>query len=48
MFDLNKEWVIDPERFASKGRSTPFAGMRVNGYCLMTMKNGRFVWQSQA
>ena len=48
VFDLNKEWVIDPERFASKGRSTPFAGMRVNGYCLMTMKNGRFVWQSQA
>ena len=48
VFDLHKEWVIDPDKFASKGRSTPFAGMRVKGYCIMTMKEGRWVWKAQA
>ena len=47
VFDLDKEWVIDPAAFASKGRSTPFEGARVNGYCMMTMKKGRFVWQAE-
>ena len=46
VFDLNREWVVDPAAFASKGRSTPFEGMRVSGYCTMTMKRGRVVWQS--
>ena len=48
VFDLDREWVIDPDKFASKGRSTPFAGETVNGYCLMTMKKGHVVWQDLA
>ena len=47
IFDLKKEWVIDPSAFASKGRSTPFEGMRVSGFCTATMKKGTWVWQSR-
>ncbi|MBI3539159.1 MAG: dihydroorotase [Candidatus Eisenbacteria bacterium] len=36
LIDAEREWVVDPEAFHSKGRSTPFAGMRVTGRALAT------------
>lgn len=30
-FDVETEWVIDPEKFISKGHATPFAGWKVVG-----------------
>ena len=45
VFDLNRSYAIDPAEFLSKGRSTPFEGMRVSGECLMTVCGGRIVWQ---
>jgi dihydroorotase len=44
VFDLNRESVIDPESFLSMGHSTPFAGYPVAGACLMTVANGKIVW----
>jgi len=44
VYDLEKEYVIDPETFKSKGRSTPFKGMRVQGKCIMTLKKGKVIW----
>lgn len=44
VFDLEREYEIDPNKFLSKGRSTPFAGMRVRGECIMTMAGGKTVW----
>lgn len=41
------EYEIDPERFASKGRNTPFGGSRVWGKITATMVNGRFVFEAQ-
>lgn len=41
------EYEIDPERFASKGRNTPFGGRRVWGKITATMVNGRFVFEAQ-
>ncbi|MDO4317180.1 MAG: dihydroorotase [Lachnospiraceae bacterium] len=41
------EYEIDPERFASKGRNTPFGGRRVWGKITATMVNGRFVYEAQ-
>lgn len=35
--------IIDPARFYSKGRSTPFEGWKVNGRVEGTMVSGRFV-----
>ena len=36
VFDLSDRYEIDPNEFLSKGRSTPFAGMTVEGRCLLT------------
>ncbi|MBE6708764.1 MAG: dihydroorotase [Ruminococcaceae bacterium] len=44
VYDLDREYEIDPETFMSKGRSTPFKGMRVNGKCIMTVKKGKVIW----
>ena len=46
VWDLDAQYTIDPERFLSKGRSTPFSGWPVNGRCLMTVCDGRVVWQA--
>ncbi len=45
VFDLNKEYIIDPSEFLSKGRSTPFEGMKVFGKCKMTVAGGKIAWQ---
>ena len=46
VFDLKDEYVIDPQTFLSKGRSTPFEGMSVCGSCLTTVYNGKAVYIS--
>ena len=44
LIDPAAEWVVDPARFLSKGRSTPFAGMRVTGRVVRTLVGGETVW----
>lgn len=44
VYDLNDRYVIDPKEFASKGRSTPFAGKEVFGKNKMTVYHGKIVW----
>ena len=44
VFDLNKEYVIDPSEFLSKGRSTPFEGRKVFGRCLLTVCNEKIAY----
>ena len=45
VWDLSKEYTIDPADFLSKGRATPFAGWKVSGENLMTIVGGKIVWQ---
>ena len=45
VFNLDTEYVIDPEEFISMGRATPFKGEKVFGKCLMTMCGGNIVWK---
>ena len=45
VFDLDRPFVVDPERFQTMGRATPFAGMELYGVCKLTMVDGRIVWQ---
>ncbi len=45
IWDLETPRAIDPEQFASLGRSTPFAGWKVYGQCLATIRGGTIVWQ---
>lgn len=44
VFDPLKEWVIDPAKFRSKSRNTPFAGWTVHGAVVATFVDGRQVW----
>ena len=44
VFDLKAEYTIDPDRFVSLGRATPFAGRKVRGKCIMTFCGGRRVY----
>ena len=45
VFDLDRKFTVDPERFQTMGRATPFAGMELYGVCLLTMADGRIVWR---
>ncbi len=39
-FDLGAKWRVEPEQFASMGKSTPFRGMELYGKCVKTILNG--------
>lgn len=45
VYDLGCQYTIDSADFFSKGRSTPFEGMKVYGRCAMTVCGGLAVWQ---
>ncbi len=47
VWDLEAETVIDPEKFLSKGKATPFAGWKVNGICRKTVMNGVTVYEEE-
>ncbi len=46
ILDLDRELTVDPTRFFSKGRNTPFAGWRLRGGPWMTIVAGRVVHPS--
>lgn len=45
VIDLDEERTIDPESFASKGKNTPFAGWKVKGWPVMTLVDGKVIWE---
>ena len=45
VFDLDKEYVIDPKDFLSMGKASPFEGKRVFGECVMTVCGGKVVYE---
>jgi dihydroorotase len=45
LFDPRVRWKVDPARFLSKGRSTPFAGWELTGAPAATIVGGTVVWQ---
>ena len=46
VFDLDEKYTVDPEKFLTMGRATPFAGMELYGVCKLTMVEGKIVWQN--
>lgn len=40
LVDLNREWTVDPDKFLTLGRATPFEGCRLQGDVLMTVSDG--------
>ena len=48
IIDLGRELTIDPTRFHSRSRNTPFGGWQVTGGPWMTIVNGHVVWRAEA
>lgn len=46
VLDLEKEDVIDPSTFLSKGKNTPFSGWKVKGWPVLTMLGGSVTYQA--
>jgi len=46
IWDLNREYEINPEEFLSLGKATPFTGWKVRGKCLATVCDGKIVYKS--
>jgi dihydroorotase len=46
IIDPKMEWTIDPNRFQSASRNSPFAGRRLKGRAVRTIVGGETVWQS--
>ncbi len=46
VWDLNKEFTVDPAEFISMGKATPFAGWKLFGECVMTVCDGRVVYKT--
>lgn len=45
VFNPGKQYVIEPEKFCSKGRNTPFAGKKVKGMVMATIVDGRVIYE---
>jgi dihydroorotase len=45
VFDPNAAWVVDPARFKSKGRNTPYGGASLRGRARITVVGGRVVFE---
>jgi dihydroorotase len=43
VLDPNAEWTVDPTRFQSKSRNTPFTGQTLRGRAVLTVLGGRLV-----
>ena len=47
LWELGTEYTVDPSRFHSMGRSTPFEGWKIRGRCMMTAIDGTIVYCSE-
>ncbi|HEY2849822.1 MAG TPA: dihydroorotase [Gemmatimonadaceae bacterium] len=46
VFDPAKEWTVEPSRFFTKGRNTPYTGRTLTGVVACTLVDGRIVHNS--
>ena len=45
VWNLGESFVVDPKDFLSKGKATPFEGMKLFGRCLLTVAGGKTVYK---
>jgi dihydroorotase len=48
LIDPGEEWTVEPDRFFSKGRNSPFRGWRLTGRVRRTIVGGRTVFRDGA
>lgn len=46
VFDPDRVWTVDPKRFKSKGRNTPYGGVELRGQARVTVVGGRVVYSA--
>ncbi len=46
VWNLDKEYTVDPDDFLTMGRATPFDKMKVFGECVMTIVKGEIKWKN--
>ncbi|MFZ3089392.1 MAG: dihydroorotase [Nitrospirota bacterium] len=44
IIDTDKEWVVDVNNLKSKSKNTPYAGWKMKGKAVMTIVNGKIVY----
>ena len=47
VWDLSKEFTVDPKDFLSMGKATPFTGWKLFGECVLTVCDNRIVYRKQ-
>lgn len=45
LIDPSAQWTVDPRRFYSRGRNTPFSGEMLRGRTVLTVVGGRVIYQ---
>lgn len=46
VLDSDQAWVVDPERFFSKGKNSPLGGQTLRGTVLLTIAQGNIVYRN--
>ena len=46
IWKLDEEFIVDPEKFISKGKATPFNDYKLYGKCYATVYNGKVVYKA--
>lgn len=46
VFDLNEEFIVNPEEFKSRGRATPFENEKLSGKCKLTVCGEKTVYEN--
>ncbi len=47
VWDLEKEYIVRPEEFLSKGRATPFENNKLFGRCLLTVSDRKTAYKTE-
>ncbi len=45
VIDLNRRWVVEPDRLFTKGKNTPFGRREMKGKAVLTILEGRITYQ---
>ena len=45
VWDLDREFTVDPAEFLSMGKATPFTGWKCKGQCMLTICDGKIVYK---